>query len=72
VAWTVDPDGDLVVVAGRRPLDDPGPGRTEIIVSTYGLDDAAFGERRDAWTKRWAPVAAGAEVTTADTPAPQR
>jgi hypothetical protein len=70
VAWTVDADGDLVVVAGRLPLDDPGAGRTEVTVSTYGLDDAEFGERRESWTKRWAPVAAGAEVTTADTPAP--
>jgi hypothetical protein len=70
VAWTVNADGDLVVVAGRLPLDHPGAARTEVTVSTYGLDDAAFAERREAWTKRWTPVAAGAEVTTADTPAP--
>jgi hypothetical protein len=72
VAWTVDADGDLVVVAGRLPLDDPDAGRMEVTVSTYGLDDVAFGERRETWTKRWIPVAERAEVTTADTPAPPR
>jgi hypothetical protein len=70
VAWTVDEDGFLIVVSGRLPLDDPSAGRMEVTVSTYGLDDAAFEARREEWTKKWAPTAAGADVTTADDPSP--
>jgi hypothetical protein len=70
VAWTMDPDGFLVVVAGRIPLDDQAAARMEVTVSTYGLDDAAFKSLREDWTKRWAPLADGAEVTTAADPAP--
>src|SRR4051812_1692015 len=35
IAATRDADGDLVVVAGHRPLSDPSAGRMEITVSTY-------------------------------------
>ncbi|GIM89352.1 activator of HSP90 ATPase [Paractinoplanes toevensis] len=70
VAWVVDTDGHLVVVAGRLPLGDRDAGRMEVTVSTYGLDDAAFETLREEWTKRWAPVAADADVTTAADPAP--
>ncbi|MEU4244044.1 activator of HSP90 ATPase [Actinoplanes sp. NPDC026619] len=70
VAWTVDGDGFLVVVSARLPLDDHDAGRMEVTVSTYGLDDAAFESLREQWTKRWAPAAAGAEVTTANDPSP--
>ncbi|GAA0489407.1 hypothetical protein Ade02nite_73650 [Paractinoplanes deccanensis] len=70
VAWTVDPDGHLVVVAGRVPLDSPSAARFEVTVSTFGLDDAAFETVRETWAKHWAPVAADANLTTADTPAP--
>jgi hypothetical protein len=71
VAWTVDTDGHLVVVAGRVPLDRPEAARVEVTVSTFGLDDAAFVGRREEWAKRWAPLAAGAEVTTAADPSPE-
>ncbi|GIE02635.1 hypothetical protein Adu01nite_39850 [Paractinoplanes durhamensis] len=71
VGWAVDGDGHLVVVAGRLPLDDRDAGRMEVTVSTYGLDDAAFETLREEWTKRWAPVAAAAEVTTATDPSPE-
>lgn len=70
VAWTVDGDGHLVVVAGRLSLDRPEAARVEVTVSTFGLDDAAFESRREEWTKRWAPLAAEAEVTTATDPSP--
>jgi hypothetical protein len=70
VAWAVDGDGHLVVVAGRLPLDDADAGRMEVTVSTYGLDDAAFGRCRTKWTKRWSPVAADVDVTVAGDPAP--
>jgi uncharacterized protein YndB with AHSA1/START domain len=63
VAWIVDPDGFLVVAAGRVPLDRPDAAGMQIVVSTYGLDDAAFDSVRDEWSKRWAPVADGAQVT---------
>ena len=70
VAWTVSPDGFLVVVAGRIPLDDWAAARMEVTVSTYGLDDAAFKTFREDWTRQWAPLADGAEVTTAADPSP--
>ena len=70
VAWTTDIDGHLVVVASRLPLDRHEAARMEVMVSTFGLDDAAFEGRREEWTKRWAPLAANAVVTTADDPAP--
>ena len=62
VAWTVDADR-LVVVSARRPLDNPDADRMEIIVSTYGVDDAAFDTYRDAWSARWAQLARDATVT---------
>ncbi|MCU7725250.1 activator of HSP90 ATPase [Actinoplanes sp. KI2] len=71
VAWTVDAEGHLVVVAGRVPLDRPEAARMEVTVSTFGLDDAAFAGHREEWAKRWAPLAAGAEVTTAADPSPE-
>ncbi|MFI7598778.1 activator of HSP90 ATPase [Actinoplanes sp. NPDC049681] len=70
VAWLVDADGHLVVIAGREHLASRQPGRMEVIVSTYGLDDAAFDVVRKRWAERWTPVAGEARVTTADTPAP--
>ncbi|MET0419560.1 MAG: activator of HSP90 ATPase [Actinoplanes sp.] len=70
VAWTVDGDGHLVVVAARLPLDDRAAGRTEVIVSTYGLAAADFEAVRDDWSKRWAPLAASPTVTTGNDPAP--
>jgi hypothetical protein len=62
VSWTVDADGFLVVVSGRVPLGGPTAARMEVTVSTFGLDDAAFDNRREEWTKKWAPMAADARV----------
>jgi uncharacterized protein YndB with AHSA1/START domain len=70
VAWIVDPDGFLVVAAGRVPLDSPDAAGMQIVVSTYGLDDAAFDSVRDEWSQRWAPVADGAQVTFGGAPPP--
>lgn len=70
MSWIVDPDGHLVVVGGHVHLGAHEAARTEVIVSTYGLDDAAFAAVRDEWTRRWAPIADVAVVTFADTPAP--
>ena len=70
VSWTVDADGHLIVVASRVPLDAHAASHFEITVSTFGADDAAFEATREAWAKRWAPMAAGAEITTAGDPAP--
>jgi hypothetical protein len=71
VAWTVNTDGHLIVVAGRVPLERHEAARMEVTVSTFGLDDAAFVGLREEWTKRWAPLADYAEVTTAADPSPQ-
>jgi hypothetical protein len=70
VAWTVDADGHLVVVAGREHLHSPYAGRIEVTVSTFGLNDAAFDDYRERWTRRWAPLARDADVTYGHAPAP--
>ena len=70
IAWTTDDGGDLIVVAGHRPLDDPAAGRMEVTVSTYGLADDTFGDRLENWTKKWSPLAGGASVVTDGEPAP--
>jgi uncharacterized protein YndB with AHSA1/START domain len=72
LSWTVDADGLLVVVAGRIPLNEPSAARMEVTVTTYGLDDDAFEARREEWTKKWAPLAADAEVTSGHDPSPDR
>jgi uncharacterized protein YndB with AHSA1/START domain len=70
ITRTVDGDGHLVVVAYHGTVAADEPTRTEVTVSTYGLDDAAFEACRDLWTRRWTAVAGRAEVTTAGSPAP--
>jgi len=69
-AWTIDGDGHLIVLSSRQPMDDPAAGRTEIIVSTYGRDDAAFQALNDEWSKRWDSVATNPILTTATDPSP--
>jgi uncharacterized protein YndB with AHSA1/START domain len=69
-AWTVDPDGHLVVSAGNLPLDAPDAAGMQIVVSTYGLDDDAFADALEQWSKRWAAVAEGANVTYAGSTSP--
>jgi hypothetical protein len=44
----------------------------EVTVSTYGLDDASFQNLREEWTKKWAPIAADAVVTSGNEPSPER
>jgi hypothetical protein len=72
VSWTVDADGFLVVASGRIPLDGPSAARMEVTVTTYGLDDASFENRREEWTKKWAPMAADANVIAGNEPSPER
>jgi hypothetical protein len=62
LAWTVDADGHLVVVSGHVHLRSPDAAQFQITVSTFGLDDDAFGACRQDWTRRWAPLADHAEV----------
>ncbi|WP_203782059.1 activator of HSP90 ATPase [Paractinoplanes rishiriensis] len=69
-ASTVDPAGHLLVVSSRAPLTTKSPARTELIVTTYGLDDDAFDALQKDWTNRWSPIATNAETTTATDPAP--
>jgi hypothetical protein len=70
VAWTVTSDGHLAVAAGHAPLDAPEAAGMQIVISTYGLDDVAFAALRDEVTRRWAPIADGARVTSVDPAAP--
>lgn len=66
----VDADGHLVVVTTRAPLDSADTSRVEITVSTYGLDDTAFGALRDRWAERWLPLARDAEITAGNAETP--
>lgn len=70
VAWAVDGDGHLIVAAARSPLDAPAATHVELTISMFGADDATFETARETWAKRWAPMAAGALLTTATDPAP--
>lgn len=63
VAWTVDPDGHLVVASGHLPLDSPDAAAMQVTVSAFGLAADGFAGWRDDWTKRWAPVAGRARIT---------
>ena len=65
----VDADGHLVVVATHVPVDDADPGRVEVTVSTYGLDDGAFDAVHRRWADRWRAAVADADVTIAGEPA---
>lgn len=71
LARTLDENGHLVLVAGHLPLAAPEPGRIEITISTYGLDDEAFQAYRHGWERRWTSLAGDPQVTVAGTPAPQ-
>lgn len=66
-ASVVTGDGLLVSVGADPASTDAGP--VNVIVSTYGLDDAAFGAVRDEWAARWLAVVGSPEVITAE-PAP--
>ncbi len=66
----VDPHGHLVVAGAHTPLARGDAGRTDVTVSTFGLDDAAFAEVRDRWAARWLPVAKDAAVTAGNEPLP--
>jgi uncharacterized protein YndB with AHSA1/START domain len=60
----VDGNGHLVVVASHGDPRAEDPARTEVTVSTYGLNDEDFAACRDAWTRRWVGIADHPEVTT--------
>ena len=63
----VDEHGHLVIAATTGlSIADSGPAeKTSVIVSTYGLDDAAFAAVREGWAARWQPVAKDAALTAA-------
>jgi hypothetical protein len=51
---TVEGWGDGLLVAVQRPADDERPhGAGQLVLTTYGLDDVAFAEHFQRWT-RWA------------------
>ena len=63
VAWAVDRAGHLIVVSAQLPLDSPGAGHIEVILSTFGATDAAFDAYRESWSRRWTRMAKDATVT---------
>jgi hypothetical protein len=51
---TVDGYGDGLVIVSARPRTAKSPyGGGNIIVTTYGLDDAAYAQVRERWAKWW-------------------
>jgi hypothetical protein len=54
VGVTVEGWGDGLLVVMDRPANDRWPrGGSQAILTTYGLDDAAFDAVREQWTKWW-------------------
>lgn len=53
---TVDAWGDgLLVVAYTEPTDEKPAGTAMAVLSTYGLDEAAYAELNDRWSAWWSP-----------------
>jgi hypothetical protein len=51
---TVDGYGDGLLIVSARPRTAKSPhGGGNVIVTTYGLDDAAYAQLRERWTKWW-------------------
>ena len=71
VAWTAETAGQLVVVSGHDHLEHHYASAFQVTVSTFGMDDDAFGACRADWTRRWAPIADGARVVFTGTAAPR-
>ncbi|GAA3677041.1 hypothetical protein GCM10022224_046540 [Nonomuraea antimicrobica] len=59
-ASLVDSEGHLISVGADLANSEATP--VNVIVTTYGLDDAAFTALRDRWASRWAPVVKNPEV----------
>jgi uncharacterized protein YndB with AHSA1/START domain len=63
-ASVVTPDGWLVSAGADPQSTTAGP--VNVIVSTYGLDDAAFAAVRDDWAARWRAAVRNPEIITSD------
>ena len=51
---TVDGYGDGLMIIGTRPTTAKSPhGGGNVVITTYGLDDAKFAALRDRWTAWW-------------------
>lgn len=54
--------GGLAIAKCSRPLDSSEPGRMNLILTTHGLDDAAFDELRRDWSAWWSERAEDVKV----------
>jgi len=63
-ASVVTPHGWLVSVGADPHSTTAGP--VNVIVSTYGLDDAAFAAVRNDWSDRWLAAVRNPEIITTD------
>jgi len=54
--------GGLVLVKSSRPLDADGPSRVWVLLTTYGLDDAAYADLHREWAAWWASLAKDIQV----------
>ena len=55
----------LLIAAAKAPVvgeDGQQTADAMVIITTYGLDDAAFDEQREAWTARWRSVYPDADL----------
>ena len=51
---TVDAYGDGLIIVGTRPTTAKSPhGGGNVVITTYGLDDATFAALRDCWIAWW-------------------
>lgn len=54
--------GGLLIAKCSRPLESAEPGRMNLILTTHGLDDAAFSELVRDWTAWWSERAGNVKV----------
>ena len=62
----VAPEGGpeaLIALHAKAPLDGAEPAELWVVVTTYGLDDAAYGAVRERWAAWWTALATDPQVT---------
>lgn len=59
---SIDSGGNLVGVAGQRPLAAAEDNPMSVTVTTYDMNEDAFERLREEWTERWQSIASGVEI----------
>jgi hypothetical protein len=58
----VEPQGHLLALAVDQDLAGTEIGSVNLLITTFGLEDAAFEQLRDPWVRRWTETVQSAEV----------